>query len=215
MIEIWWFSGSPFAWWAMLSAEARGVPYTAHLLSVSKRENRTPEYLALNPRGRVPVLRDGDFVLSESTAVVAYLDSIGSAPPLLGSEPRRTARIWERISQVLADVNPALDPFVDPVFGGGTPEAIRAGAAGLAAEFDIAEAALLPGPFLCGEISAADTALYPFVQYALRAAGKDAARAADPGILPLAARWPRLAAWAERIEAIPGYERTYPPHWRG
>jgi len=33
--------------------------------------------------------------------------------------------------------------------------------------------------------------------------------------LPMERNYPALARWIERIEALPGYERTYPPHWRG
>jgi hypothetical protein len=32
--------------------------------------------------------------------------------------------------------------------------------------------------------------------------------------LPFDVRYPHLAAWVKHIEAIPGYERTYPPHWK-
>jgi glutathione S-transferase len=41
----------------------------------SKQENKSPEYLVLNPRGKVPTLKDGDFVLYESLAIMVYLDS--------------------------------------------------------------------------------------------------------------------------------------------
>jgi glutathione S-transferase len=34
------------------------------------------------------------------------------------------------------------------------------------------------------------------------------------GVLPLASTYPALAAWMARMEALPGYQRTYPPHWR-
>jgi glutathione S-transferase len=40
------------------------------------------------------------------------------------------------------------------------------------------------------------------------------ARPLELGFLPLGEHHPALAAWVERIEALPGYERTYPPHWR-
>jgi hypothetical protein len=40
------------------------------------------------------------------------------------------------------------------------------------------------------------------------------ARPLELGFLPLETTYPALAAWVKRIEALPGYERTYPPHWR-
>jgi hypothetical protein len=41
-LSIWWISGSPYAWWVLLAAEAKGLAYQDHLLSISKRDNRTP-----------------------------------------------------------------------------------------------------------------------------------------------------------------------------
>jgi glutathione S-transferase len=52
------------------------------------------------------------------------------------------------------------------------------------------------------------------VQMIVRAAGKDAAKSFNFELLPLAKSYPNIAAWVKRIEALTGYERTYPPHWR-
>jgi glutathione S-transferase len=48
----------------------------------------------------------------------------------------------------------------------------------------------------------------------LRAAGKEAARPLDLGLIPLAKTFPNIARWVQRVEQLPNYERTYPPHWR-
>ena len=70
-------------------------------------------------------------------------------------------------------------------------------------------------PWLVGEkLSAADISLFPLVQTILRAAGKDAAKPLQLELLPLADTFPNLSEWVRRIEALPGYQRTYPPHWR-
>jgi glutathione S-transferase len=53
--------------------EEIGEPYDVHLLSLSKGENRAPEYLAVNPMGKVPALRHGDTVITENGAICAYL----------------------------------------------------------------------------------------------------------------------------------------------
>ena len=61
-IELYWGSGSPFAWRVMLTLEVKGLAYESKLLEFSKGEHQTPAYLQLNPRGKVPTLKDGDFV---------------------------------------------------------------------------------------------------------------------------------------------------------
>lgn len=56
--------------WAL---EELGVPYELKPLDFSKQENRSEEYLALNPSGKVPTLKHGDYVLWESGAICSYL----------------------------------------------------------------------------------------------------------------------------------------------
>jgi glutathione S-transferase len=53
--------------------EEIGEPYDVHLLSLSKGENRAPDYLAVNPMGKVPALKHGDVVVTESAAICTYL----------------------------------------------------------------------------------------------------------------------------------------------
>jgi glutathione S-transferase len=55
-------------------------------------ESKTPEYLALNPRGEVPVLTDGDVVVHESIAIVAYLEGEFPEPALFGATSAETGR---------------------------------------------------------------------------------------------------------------------------
>ena len=69
-IELYWGSGSPFAWRVMLTLELKRLPYESKLLEFSKQEHKTPQYLQLNPRGKVPTLKDDEFVLYESIAIM-------------------------------------------------------------------------------------------------------------------------------------------------
>ena len=86
-IELYWGSGSPFAWRVMLALEVKKLPYESKLMEFSKGEHKTPAYLQLNPRGKVPTLKDGDFAVYESIAIMAYLDRKYPDPPLFG-KPR-------------------------------------------------------------------------------------------------------------------------------
>jgi glutathione S-transferase len=63
-------SRSSIARWML---EEIGEPYGVHLLSLSRGDNRTPEYLAVNPMGKVPALRHGDVIITEAAAICAYL----------------------------------------------------------------------------------------------------------------------------------------------
>jgi len=53
--------------------EEVGEPYDLHLLSLKAGENRAPQYLAVNPMGKVPALRHGDVVITEAAAICTYL----------------------------------------------------------------------------------------------------------------------------------------------
>jgi glutathione S-transferase len=53
--------------------EEIGEPYDIQHLSLSKEDNRAPEYLAVNPMGKVPALRHGDVVITEAAAICTYL----------------------------------------------------------------------------------------------------------------------------------------------
>ena len=115
-IEIYWFSGSPFAWRAILAAEVKGIDYTSRLIQASDGDHQKPEFLAMSPRGKVPVLRDGDLVVTESLAILAYLDRRFPEPPLFGRTPEETGQIWRL---ALDFENNSLGQFmniVQPIF---------------------------------------------------------------------------------------------------
>ena len=72
--------------------EETGEPYDIHLLSLSKGDNRTPEYLAVNPIGKVPALKHGDTVITEAAAICAYLADELPSIARRGSSLRGLAR---------------------------------------------------------------------------------------------------------------------------
>jgi glutathione S-transferase len=217
-IELYWGSGSPFAWRVMLTLEVKRLDYASNLLEFSKGENQTPAYLQLNPRGKVPTLKDGDFVLWESLAIMAYLDRKYPDPPIFGTTAEETGLIWRALAECESYMVSAGDKVVRPIFFGkglDKVEEIQQAAQTLRRELKTLDDKLAASPWLVGRgISAADIAVFPLVQLLLRAAGKENARRFDLGLLPFAQGFPNLAAWAGRIESLPNYQRTYPPHWR-
>lgn len=219
-ITFYWGSGSPWAWRAMIGLELKGLTYESKLLQFSKGEHKSPQMLALNPRGKVPVLVHGDVVVYESLAILAYLDRAFPEPPLFGATPQEAALVWRLVAEHDAYVVPVGARVSRPLFFGG-PEAveekaddIRAAADELHEELASLEARLAAGQWLVGkQPSAADAAYFVSLQQILRASGKPAAEPLALGFTPLADRYPRLAAWAERLAALPGIDKTWPPHW--
>jgi len=217
-IEVFWISGSPFSWRVLLALEVKGLPYTSRLLQRSQGEHKTPQFLAMNPRGQVPVLRDGDTIVYESMAILAYLDRKVPSPPLFGTSAAETGHIWQLVCEQVSYLDEIADVFILPLYFGQSEERSPEVAAAIPVihrELARAEAGLRGRSWRVGAaVSAADLALFPMVMSLLRAAGKPAAEAFDHRLTPFAERYPALAAWCARIEALPGYQRTVPPHWR-
>ena len=217
-IELYWGSGSPFAWRVMLTLEVKALPYESKLLELSKGENKTPAYLKLNPRGKVPTLKDGDFVVYESLAIMAYLDRKYPEPRLFGATAEETGLIWRAICQCESYFVPEGDKVVRPMFFGkglDKVDEIQQAAQMIRQELTTLDRHLARSDWLVGErISAADIAVFPLIQLLLRAASKEAAQPFNLRLKPLSQTYPGIAKWDSRIEALPNYQRTYPPHWR-
>jgi glutathione S-transferase len=70
----------------LLLLEELGAPYDLHVLDMKAGEQRRPEYLAINPMGKVPAIRHGDALVTEQVAIALYLADLfpeaGLAPPI-------------------------------------------------------------------------------------------------------------------------------------
>ena len=69
-------------------------------------EQRSAQFLALNPQGLIPVLVDGERVIRQSLAIIEYLDELHPAPPLLPSTARDRARVRALAQTVACDIHP-------------------------------------------------------------------------------------------------------------
>ncbi|AMO23143.1 glutathione transferase GstA [Ramlibacter solisilvae] len=92
--------------------EAAGAPFEAVLVKLHKQENLGPEYRTLNPRGQVPVLVDGDEVITQILAIVSYLDD---KFPQCNFLPR-AALARTRALETLAWMNNTVHPTFTHVF---------------------------------------------------------------------------------------------------
>lgn len=217
--NFYWISGSPNAWRAMLALEYKGIPYTSHRLDFSKGENKTPEYLAMNPRGKVPTLRDGETVIYESIAIMAYAERANPELPLFGTNPAETSRIWQRILEMVNYTrNQVEDGVIRPVIRGqakSDPEGIKRAAASAFDSLRWIEDALSKLPYLAGDdLSAADVAAVTTLKMLDRIGKREDAIELGLSFDNMASTNPAIADWLTRMEAMPGWEAAYPPHWR-
>ncbi len=88
-----------------------------HLLNGAQR---APDYLAINPQGLVPFLADGEFGLSQSLAIIEYLDETHPEPPLLPETPRDRAWVRSVALLIACDIHPlnnlrVLNYLADPL----------------------------------------------------------------------------------------------------
>ena len=86
--------------------EEIGVPYTREDYGRQFNNTQTPEYLALNPNGKVPTLVDGDTVIWESNTILRYL-AAKHAPQLTGATPAEASEVERWMDWLLASVNTA------------------------------------------------------------------------------------------------------------
>lgn len=89
--------------------EEIGAPFEAKRVTIAEGEHLQPDYLALNPHGRVPVLTDGDFVLTESPAILAWLGQRFPEAGLLDlGDDERLGRTLELLSFFSSSVHIAF-----------------------------------------------------------------------------------------------------------
>lgn len=216
--EIYWGSGSPYSWRALMALEHKGLEYQSRPLQMMDGEHKTPEYLAMNPRGTVPLLVDGDTTIYESLAILTYLEAAHPKLPLFGTTPVETGLIWQAISEQICYIDdPAIELTLVFFRGQSADQGDRIGtlAGEIHGELASIETRLTPDSWAVGDaFSAADILLYPTMACLLRAVGKEEAAPFELGFLPLDGRYPKLAAWMARVEALPWFDRTWPPHWR-
>ncbi|HQR09719.1 MAG TPA: glutathione S-transferase family protein [Casimicrobiaceae bacterium] len=212
-LTLYYGSGSPYAWRVQLALEHKALPYELKVLSFSAGDTRKPEFIALNPRHQVPVLVDGDFVLYESNAIVEYLDEAfpGRGAPLFPGDARQRALARRMVLEVDNYFDKSTDDIMTQAFWKKPeerePDKIVAGRKAAVEEIGMFTRAM-KGEFLAGSLSAADFALYPMVAALWRAQMKLPDLDAD-GMMT-----PELRAWKGRIEALPYFDKTIPPHWK-
>ncbi len=91
MIKLYDFKSSPNSQRVKVVLAEKNLPYEIVPIDLRKQEQKTPEYLKMNPYGKVPVLTDDGTVLYESLIINEYLEEKYPNPPLLPKDPARKA----------------------------------------------------------------------------------------------------------------------------
>jgi glutathione S-transferase len=186
------FALSGHAHRAQLMLSLLGVPYELVDVDVTRGAQRTPEFLALNPFGQVPVIEDGDTVVADSNAILVYLAltrdprrqwlpegahaqaqvqrwlSAAAGPLAFGPAAARVAHLFDR------PMNPHAPGLAQHLLGG------------MERHLDGREWLAAP------HATIADVAMYSYTAHA-----PEGGIALDP--------WSRTRAWLGRVEALPGF----------
>mgnify|MGYP000093585211 FL=1 len=213
-ITFYFGSGSPYAWKIWLALEHKKLSYEAKRMAFDNDDLKTPEFTAVNPRQKVPALWDNGFAMYESSAILEYLEDRyrDSGEPLWPKDMHARAIARRRAAEVVSYIDPMNDKILSEIFGPADKvpdiEKIEEGKKALAAELILIES-WLDKDFIAGDkLSGADFTLYPYLAFLGRVDTR------KPGYNLLALVPPKLAAWMKRIEALPYFEKTYPPHWK-
>ena len=181
-----------------LNLKGLGAEHLPHHLR--KGEQRDPSYLAINPQGLVPTLQDGGTVITQSLAIIEWLEETHPAPPLLPKDPLRRALV-RAFAQVLAcDTHPVQNlKVLARLRELGLPEEQVTGWAAWANREGLSACEALianePGPFCFGDApTIADLCLVPQLANARRF-GVDVA--AFPRLLKAEAAAKNLKAFAD------------------
>lgn len=105
MIKLYDFKSSPNSQRVKVVLEEKKLPFEIVPIDLRKGEQKTPEFLKLNPYGKVPVLTDGDTVLYESCIINEYLDEKYPNPPLMPADLGKRAKARILIDYGLAHLD--------------------------------------------------------------------------------------------------------------
>jgi len=110
MFELHDFARSSAAYRVRITLALKALDYHRVAIDLLKGEQHEADFRALNPQGLVPIYSDGEVHLSQSLAIIEYLDECHPAPPLLPTSPEARARARQIANLICCDIQP-LDGF--------------------------------------------------------------------------------------------------------
>jgi GST-like protein len=187
---------------ARIALEECGLPYTLHAVDLAKGENKTPQFLAMNPNGQIPVIVDRDgpggkpLTLSQSTAILVY--AAEKSAKFIPKDPAARAAMLQALMSASTDVTPIFGAY----FLAARAKEPHAPTVQLLKDrvrslFQVWDAALAKSKYCVGdEVTVADFSLY---------AGYARVKGAAPDAVDGMAN---LARWGEAMAARPAIQRA-------
>lgn len=199
MIEL-YTAATPNGHKISIALEELGLPYEVHALSFDRQEQKAPEFLRINPNGRIPAIVDDGFAVFESGAILLYLAE--KTGQLLPSDPKGRSLAIQWLMFQMGGVGPMMGQA--NVFYRYFPEKIPAAIERYQKEgrrlFEVLDGHLAHHEYLADEYSIADIATWPWVRI------HDWSGISIEGLV-------HLQAWMARMEARPACQKgiTIPP----
>ena len=177
--------------------EELGLPYTVHALSFDKKEQKSEDFLKINPNGRIPAIVDranGDFAVFESGAILIYLAELSGK--LLPKDPKGRSVVLQWLMFQMGGIGPMQGQA--NVFFRYFPEKLQGAIDRYQHEtrrlYEVLDTRLQAVEFLAGEYSIADIATFPWVR------GHEWSGVEVDGL-------PALQRWMATMEARPAVQR--------
>ena len=192
---------SSAAYRVRIALAMKGIAHEVRTVDLRTGKHRDPAYLGVHPQGLVPCLVDGDVAITQSLAIIEYLDELYPEPALLPKDPAGRARVRAAAAVIASDIHPINNLRVLNYLKAelGQPQAVldRWMAHWIDDGFTALEASA-GAPYLFGDrVTMADLCLVPQF-YNARRFGVDLSA------------FPRLSAVEGNLLALPGFAAAHP-----
>lgn len=186
---------------ARIALEETGLPYKLNFVDLAKGENKTPQFLAMNPNGQIPVIVDHDgpggkpLTLSQSTAILLYCAE--KSGKFLPKDPAVRAKMLQALMSASTDVTPVFGAFFGAKNKDANSPITQMFKDRVRSLFQVWDGALAQSRYCAGgEATVADFSLY---------AGYTRIKGAAPDALE---GLPNVARWADEMTARPAIQRA-------
>jgi glutathione S-transferase len=201
-MRLYWHPFSIMPWRVRIAIREKGLDCEETEIDIPGGAQRSPAFLRLNPFGQLPVLEDGNLVISESIAILEYLEERYPQPPLMPRDSASRAAVRQLMLWGTDYWPPAWKQWMAPRMGQGDAAApsVQEGRAELARHLDLLADRLEGHDWLVGAYSLADVCYAPLVLVLDRV-----------GLGDLVTQRPAIAAWVTRLLERPAVRDAMMP----